>query len=70
MKVAFATQDLHSLDAHFAGARNFAIYDVSPEGSRFIEAVRFDAATKQDGVHAEDGHDRLESRIDAIDGCS
>jgi nitrogen fixation protein NifX len=32
MKVAFATQDLHTLDAHFGGARNLAIYDVTPEG--------------------------------------
>ena len=69
MKVAFATGDLHTLDAHFAGARNLAIYDVSPEGHRFVEAVRFDAASNQDGVHA-DGHDRLADRIQALDGCT
>jgi nitrogen fixation protein NifX len=70
MKVAFATQDMKTLDAHFAGARNFAIYDVSPDGWRFLEAVRFDETTRQDGVHGEDGHDRLSTRIDAIDACT
>lgn len=70
MKVAFATQDLHTLDAHFAGARNFAVYEVEPDGYRFLEAVRFDSSSAQDGNHAEDGHDRLEARISSIDGCS
>jgi nitrogen fixation protein NifX len=70
MKVAFATQDLHTLDAHFAGARNLAIYDVTPEGYRFLEAVRFDETSLQDGVHADDGHDRLTPRLDALDGCA
>jgi nitrogen fixation protein NifX len=70
MKVAFATQDLHTLDAHFAGARHFAIYDVTPDGHRFLEALKFDEISGQDGVHADEGHDRLSSRVDAIDGCS
>jgi nitrogen fixation protein NifX len=70
MKVAFATGDLHTLDAHFAGARNLAIYDVGPDGHRFLEAVRFDEASKQDGLHEDDGHDRLNTRLDALDGCA
>lgn len=70
MKVAFATQDMHTLDAHFAGARNFAIYDVTPEGHQFIEAIRFDQTSGQDGMHGDDGHDRLFSRVEALDGCT
>jgi nitrogen fixation protein NifX len=71
MKVAFATQDMHLANAHFGGARNIAIYDVSPDGYRFVEAVRFDSASEQDGVHAhDDGDDRLTPRIDAVDGCA
>jgi nitrogen fixation protein NifX len=70
MKVAFATQDLRTLDAHFGGARNLAIYDVTPDGYRFLEAVRFQEASNQDGVHAEDGHDRLSARVDALQGCA
>jgi nitrogen fixation protein NifX len=70
MKVAFATQDLKNLDAHFAGARNLAIYDVTAEGYRFLEAVRFDSSSNEDGVHADANEDRLTPRIESLAGCS
>ena len=70
MKIAFATQDLKTLDAHFGGARNIAIYDVSPEGYRFLEAVRFDTQSSEDGVHSEPEEDRIGPRVDALDGCA
>jgi nitrogen fixation protein NifX len=69
VRVAFATQDLHTLDAHFAGARNLAIYDVAPGGWRFVEAVRFDEASQEDGVH-EGPDDRIASRLEALAGCA
>jgi nitrogen fixation protein NifX len=70
MKVAFATQDLRNLDAHFAGARNLAIYEVTAEGYRFLEAVRFDTSSNEDGVHADANEDRLTPRIEALAGCA
>lgn len=70
MKVAFATQDLKNLDAHFGGARNMAIFEVTKEGYRFLEACRFDSQSKEDGVHAEDGSDPISKRVDALDGCA
>jgi nitrogen fixation protein NifX len=70
MKVAFATQDLRTLDAHFAGARNIAIYDVSPEGHRFVEAIRFDEHSNEDGVHGDPDDDRIAPRLQALDGCT
>ena len=69
MKIAFATQDLKTLDAHFAGARNFAIYDVSEAEARFVEAVQFGTASKEDGVHS-DGEDRITHRVEALKGCT
>lgn len=70
MKVAFATQDMHNLDAHFAGARNFAIYEVTADSAHFVEAVRFDQASAEDGVHDDSGADRLAPRLAALDGCA
>ena len=35
MKIAFATQDLKRVDAHFGWAKNIAIYEIGPEGHRF-----------------------------------
>ncbi|MGZ8409171.1 MAG: nitrogen fixation protein NifX [Hyphomicrobium sp.] len=70
MRIAFATQDLSTMDAHFAGARNLAIYDVGPDGYRFLEAVRFDQTSTEDGVHVDKGEDRITSRLDALEGCA
>lgn len=70
MRVAFATQDLSMMDAHFAGARNLAIYELDPDGYRFVEAVRFDQSSNEDGVHMDAGEDRITPRVDAIAGCA
>ena len=70
MRIAFATQDLRTADAHFAGAKNLAIYDVGPDGHRFLEAIRFDVTSGEDGVHAEPDEDRITPRVEALEGCT
>ncbi|AWL98716.1 nitrogen fixation protein NifX [Bradyrhizobium amphicarpaeae] len=65
MKVAFATQDLKRVDAHFGWAKNIAIYDVGPEGHRFVEAIQFDGDLKEDG-----NEDKLAPKIEAIKDCT
>lgn len=65
MKVAFATQDMKRVDAHFGWAKNIAIYDVTPEGHQFIEAIEFDGDLKEDG-----NEDKLAPKIDAIKDCA
>ena len=65
MKIAFATQDLKRVDAHFGWAKNIAIYNVSPEGYRFIEAVQFDGDLQQDG-----NEDKLAPKLAAIKDCT
>lgn len=70
MRVAFATQDLRNVDAHFAGARNFAIYEFTADESKFVEAIRFDGTSKEDGVHADANDDRITPRVNALEGCA
>ena len=65
MKIAFATQDLKRVDAHFGWAKNLAIYEVSPEGHRFLEAVQFDGDLQEDG-----NEDKLTPKLDAIRDCA
>ena len=65
MKVAFATQDLKRVDAHFGWAKNIAIYEIGPEGHEFVEAVQFDGDLKEDG-----NEDKLAPKIDAIKDCA
>jgi nitrogen fixation protein NifX len=65
MKVAFATQDLKRVDAHFGWAKNIAIYKIGPEGHEFLEAIEFDGDLKEDG-----NEDKLAPKIDAIKDCA
>jgi nitrogen fixation protein NifX len=65
MKIAFATQDMKRVDAHFGWAKNIAIYDVSPEGHHFLEAVQFDGDLQEDG-----NEDKLAPKLDAIKDCA
>jgi nitrogen fixation protein NifX len=65
MKIAFATQDLKRVDAHFGWAKNIAIYEVGPEGHQFLQAVEFDGDLKEDG-----NEDKLAPKIDAIKDCA
>ncbi|MFQ3451992.1 nitrogen fixation protein NifX [Bradyrhizobium sp. UFLA01-814] len=65
MKVAFATQDLRRVDAHFGWAKNIAVYDVGPGGHVFLKAVQFDGELKEDG-----DEDKLAPKIEAIKDCA
>lgn len=63
MKVAFATQDLTRIDAHFGWARHLVFYDISPEGYRYLK-VRDFGALRQDG-----DEQKLMSKLRALRGC-
>lgn len=65
MKIAFATQDLRRVDAHFGWAKNIAIYEISPEGHRFLEAIQFEGDLQEDG-----NEDKLAPKIEAIQDCA
>jgi nitrogen fixation protein NifX len=65
MKVAFATQDLKRVDAHFGWAKNIAIYDVTPTGHALVEAVQFDGDLEEDG-----NEDKLAPKLAAIRDCA
>ena len=69
LRVAIATQDLRTLDAHFGSARRFAVYDVTPQEARFVEAVSFEDVSDESGAHADDGTDRIASKVAALVGC-
>jgi nitrogen fixation protein NifX len=61
MKVAFATQDLKRVDAHFGWAKNIAVYEIAPEGHRLVEVFQFEGDLKEDG-----NEDKLAPKIEAI----
>jgi nitrogen fixation protein NifX len=65
MKIAFATQDLQRVDAHFGWAKNLAVYEISPEGYNLIEAIQFSGDLREDG-----NEDKLAPKIEAIRDCA
>lgn len=65
MKVAFATQDLQRVDAHFGWAKNLAVFEVWPNGYSFVQTHSFDGDLKEDG-----DEDKLAPKIEAIKDCA
>ncbi|MEW6562797.1 MAG: nitrogen fixation protein NifX [Pseudomonadota bacterium] len=65
MKIAFATQDLQRVDAHFGWAKNLAVYEISPEGFNLVEAIQFSGDLQEDG-----NEDKLTPKIAAIQDCA
>ena len=66
VRVAIASTDLKGLNAHFGSAPKFAVYDVTPSGWSFVEAVEFEGNTEGDGTHRTDGDDRITPKVDAL----
>jgi nitrogen fixation protein NifX len=65
MKVAFTTQDLQRVDAHFGWAKNIIVYEVSAEDYSFVETFTFDGDLQEDG-----NEDKLAPKLEAIKDCA
>lgn len=65
MKVAFATNDLVHINAHFGWAKQMAVYEVSTDGYQFLDAVNFDGDLKEDG-----NEDKLVPKLEALSDCT
>ncbi len=65
MKVAFATEDLQRVDAHFGWAKNIAVYDVTPDHIHFVTHFEFKGNLQEDG-----DEDKLLPKLDAIADCA
>jgi nitrogen fixation protein NifX len=65
MKVAFATQDQPRVDAHFGWAKHLAVYDISPDGYRFVQDFAFGEDLAEDG-----NEDKLAPKLAAIGDCA
>jgi len=65
MKIAFATQDLKRVDAHFGWAKNIAIYEIGHGERSLVQTVQFDGDLQEDG-----NEDKLAPKIEAIKDCA
>ncbi|PDT34022.1 MULTISPECIES: nitrogen fixation protein NifX [Sinorhizobium] len=69
LRIAIATQDMKSLNAHFGSAKRFAVYDVTSDGWSFVEAVAFEDVSDESGKHRTEGDDRIAPKVEALKGC-
>lgn len=69
IRIAIATRDMKGLNAHFGSAPKFAVYDVTKDGSSFVEAVAFDDNSDESGSHRQDGDDKIGPKVAALSGC-
>lgn len=65
MKIAFATQDMQQVDAHFGWARHIVVYDIDAAGYRFVQTFDFGTELAEDG-----NEDKLAPKLDAILDCA
>jgi nitrogen fixation protein NifX len=69
LRVAIASSDGKSMNAHFGSARRFVIYQVSPRAVELLEVARFDEVSDESGDHRDDAQDRIAHKIAALAGC-
>ena len=65
MKIAFATQDLQRVDAHFGWAKHLAVYELDAAGHRFLQDFAFGEDLAEDG-----NEDKLAPKLEAIKDCA
>jgi nitrogen fixation protein NifX len=65
MKIAFATQDKESVNAHFGWAKSIVVYEATPDGHRFVESFEFGDKLEEDG-----DEDKLAPKLEAIKDCA
>lgn len=65
MKVAFATQNLETVNAHFGWAKHIMVYEVSPEGFTHAETYNFGGDLQEDG-----NEDKLAPKLEAVKDCA
>lgn len=65
MKIALATQDKESVNAHFGWAKSIVVFEVSPQGHQFVESFEFGDKLEEDG-----DEDKLAPKLEAIKDCA
>jgi nitrogen fixation protein NifX len=65
MKVAFATEDLTHVNAHFGWAKKIAVYDISADDASLAGVLEFGGELEEDG-----NEDKLMPKIEAITDCA
>jgi len=70
VRIAIASRDGESLNAHFGSAQKFMVYDVTPEGHAFVQAIEMNQVSDESGDHKAETEDKNARKIAALAGCN
>ncbi len=70
LRIAIASRDGQSLNAHFGSAEKFMIYDVTPGSHGFVRAIEMSNVSDESGDHKVESEDKNARKIAALAGCN
>jgi nitrogen fixation protein NifX len=69
LRIAIASRDGQSLNAHFGSAEKFVVYDVTPRSHAFVKAIEMSNVSDESGDHKAESEDTNAKKIAALAGC-
>lgn len=63
IKVAFASKDMQTINAHFGGAKEFVVYDISKDGFELSGVIKTDTSELN-------GDDKTDFKVKALKGIN
>jgi nitrogen fixation protein NifX len=70
LRIAIASRDGRSLNAHFGSAEKFVVYDVSAHGHAFVRAIEMSSVSDESGDHKAESEDKNARKIALLAGCN
>jgi nitrogen fixation protein NifX len=70
LRIAIASRDGQSLNAHFGSAERFLIYDVTPTSHDLVGAIEMSSVSDESGDHKAESEDKNARKIAALAGCN
>jgi nitrogen fixation protein NifX len=70
LRIAIASRDGHSLNAHFGSAEKFLVYDVTSRSHEFVRAIEMNNVSDESGDHKAESEDKNAKKITALAGCN
>jgi len=70
LRVAIASRDGVSLNAHFGSAEKFIVYDVSSTNHTFVETIEMREVSDESGDHKAESEDKNARKIALLSGCN
>jgi nitrogen fixation protein NifX len=69
LRIAIASRDGQSMNAHFGSAEKFVVYEVTPRDREFVATLEMSQVSDESGDHKAESEDKNGRKIAALAGC-